>query len=65
MLKRVFDKLSNDMHADYFAFAVLEVFVFKVCVIIDISKIEFFNFSSTESILKMSSFYKDKTYQKI
>ena len=50
MLKRVFDKLYNGMHADYFAFAVLKVFIFKVCGITDISKIEFFNFSSTERV---------------
>ena len=33
-----------------FAFVVLKIFMFKVCGIIGISKIEFFNFSSTERV---------------
>ena len=33
-----------------FALAVLKLLIFKVCVIIGISKIEFFNFSGTEKV---------------
>ena len=37
-----------------FAFVVLKLLVFKVCGIIGISKIEFFNFSDTERVKKKS-----------
>ena len=33
-----------------FALVVLKLLIFKVCVIIGISKIEFFNFSGTEKV---------------
>ena len=33
-----------------FVLMVLKLLMFKVCVIIDISKIEFFNFSGTERV---------------
>ena len=43
-----------------FALVVLKLMMFKVCVIIDISKIEFFNFSGTEKVKKFISVYHTK-----
>ena len=49
-----------------FALLVLKLLMFKVCVIIGISKIEIFNFSSTERIKKnrltVSLFLQTKIY---